>query len=111
MSRLVCAAEGAPLASERDALDLIGEAHGANATLVVIPVTRLDDRFFDLSTRIAGEMLQKFTNYGFHVAIVGDISAWTANSGALTDFVRESNKGRSVWFVADMDALEARLDG
>jgi hypothetical protein len=59
---LICAPDGAKLASERDALDLMGQTFGQDVELVVVPVERLDPAFFTLSTRIAGEMLQKFIN-------------------------------------------------
>ena len=74
-----------------------------------VPVERLPPAFLDLKTRLAGEVLQKFVNYGLKVALVGDISAAVARSEALRDFVRESNRGRSVWFVEDLAALEAKL--
>lgn len=105
----LCDADGPPLDGERAATDMIGEAYGSDAKLVVIPVGRLGPGFLTLSTRIAGEVIQKFVNYGFQVAFVGDISEATSASDALRDFVRESNRGRHVWFLADMDALEAKL--
>jgi hypothetical protein len=105
----LCAADGPPLASERDAADLVGETLGAGVRLVIIPLARLSPAFLDLKTRLAGEVLQKFVTYGRQVAIVGDVSAAVAASGALRDFVRESNRGRSVWFVADLAALERKL--
>jgi hypothetical protein len=53
---------GKKLRTERDAVELIGEARQAGADLVVIPVELLDDDFFRLRTRVAGEMVQKFVN-------------------------------------------------
>ncbi|HVI32742.1 DUF4180 domain-containing protein [Phenylobacterium sp.] len=106
---LVCAADGPLLAGDREASDLLGEVLGARAEILAIPVERLPSAFFDLKTRLAGEVLQKFVNYGVRVAIVGDVSAAVARSDALRDFVRESNRGRSVWFVDDLAALEAKL--
>jgi hypothetical protein len=47
-------------------------------------------------------------NYGLRLAVVGDISELLERSGALRDFVRESNRGRQVWFVADEAELAAR---
>ena len=70
---------------------------------------RLGDAFFQLSTRVAGEAVQKFVNYGIRLAVVGDISAHVAASNALRDFVRESNRGRHVWFVDSLEELERRL--
>lgn len=105
----VCGAYGPKLDGERAATDIIGDLFGTGARVVAIPVTRLGDGFLTLSTRLAGEVIQKFVNYGFQVAFVGDISAAVAASDALRDFVRESNRGRHVWFVADMGELEAKL--
>jgi hypothetical protein len=105
---LVCDADGPPI-GEPDATDLIGEAYAADAAMVAIPVSRLAPGFLDLSTRIAGELLQKLINYHRRVALVGDVSATVAKSQPLADFVRESNRGRHVWFVDDLAELEARL--
>jgi hypothetical protein len=106
---LLLPAEGPTLETERDATDVIGEALGAEAQLVAIPVARLGADFFSLGTRKAGLFIQKFTNYRIRLAIVGEIGAEAAASQALADFVRESNRGRQVWFVRDMDELEAKL--
>ncbi|OXM66149.1 MULTISPECIES: DUF4180 domain-containing protein [Amycolatopsis] len=98
-----------PIASEADAIDVMGQLYGQDVEWLVLPVERLDPGFFDLSTGIAGAVTQKFLNYGFRLAIVGDISRFTAASEALAAYVRESNRGRQVWFAPDLDALEARL--
>ena len=93
----------------RRAADVIGDALGHDAELVVVPVARLAPEFFRLSSGLAGEVLQKFVNYGLQVAVVGDIEAQLAASSALRDFVRESNAGRHVWFLPDRAELDARL--
>ena len=102
-------AEGAPIASERDVSDLLGEMFSVGAGWVVIPASRLTPAFFDLKTRFAGEMLQKLVNYDRRVVILGDIAEAVAGSNALRDFVRESNRGTTVWFLPDLAALEAKL--
>ena len=61
---LVCAEDGPSLASEADALALIGEAATIRARLVVVPVGRLSADFFRLETRVAGAITQKLVNYG-----------------------------------------------
>ena len=106
---LVCAPDGPPVRGEREAVDIIGQALGEGASWVALPGARLGDGFLTLSTRIAGEVIQKFVNYRIDLAIVGDISAQLAASKPLRDFVYESNKGRHVWFVADLAELETRL--
>jgi hypothetical protein len=103
---LVAAAEGAPLSHAGDALS---EAFSVGAGIVAIPAARLDVEFFRLSSGMAGEMLQRFVNYGIRPVILGDISAQLAASNALRDFVRESNRGASVWFLPDLKALELKL--
>lgn len=105
---LVCAPDGPPIATERDALDLIGAAF-LGAEVVAVPARRLDDRFFALGTRVAGEIMQKFVNYRIRLAIVGDISRHMESSSALRALVAESNAGGHIWFVPDLDALDARL--
>lgn len=104
----VCAAEGPKLDGERAATDVIAELFGAGVRVVAIPVERLGEGFLTLGTRMAGEVIQKFVTYGFQVAFVGDVSAAVADSRALRDFVRESNRGRHVWFVADLSELEGK---
>lgn len=105
----LCDADGPPIASERAAADIVGETFAAEARLVAIPLARLAPEFLDLKTGLAGAVLQKFVNYQRRVAILGDIAEAVAGSQALRDFVRESNRGRTVWFVPDLAALEAKL--
>jgi hypothetical protein len=109
MHLLEVTAEGPPLRDPRDALDIIGEAFGARPDWIVIPVARLGEGVLDLKTRLLGEMLQKFVNYGFRVAFLGDVSHVCAASKPFADFVRETNRGTQVWFVPDRAALLARL--
>jgi hypothetical protein len=109
VSVLVCGEGGEPISSTQDALDLIGAAF-SRADIVAVPAARLDDRFFTLRTGLAGEVMQKFTNYRLRLVVVGDISAQVAASTALRDLVFESNRGHQVWFVTDLDELDARLN-
>jgi hypothetical protein len=107
VSYFACAAEGKKLRSERDAVDLIGEAQGSD--LILIPAHRLDDDFFRLRTGVAGAFLQKFVTYGRRVAILGDISRYLDESSAFRDFVVEANRGDHVWFVRTIEDLEMRI--
>jgi hypothetical protein len=106
---LQCAAEGAPIRTARDATDLMSKAWEEHAKLLAIPVERLDPDFFQLSTGVAGELLQRFVNYRMKVAIVGDISRYTEGSKSFRDFVRESNRGDQLWFVANRDEIIEHL--
>jgi len=107
---LFAAADGSPIAGPTDVADLIGEAFSREARTIVLPVARLDPRFLVLSSRIAGEVIQKFTNYGFRVVILGDVSTAAAGSEPLQAFIRESNRGEGLWFVDDEAGLLARLE-
>jgi hypothetical protein len=105
---LVCAAHGPLVTSEQDALDLIGAAFGV-CDVVALPAGRLDERFFTLGTGLAGAIMQKFVNYRIRLAIIGDITDHLAASSALRALVHESNKGGQIWFVTDLDDLDAQL--
>ncbi|MFG1952642.1 DUF4180 domain-containing protein [Micromonospora sp. NPDC048830] len=105
---LECDPDGPPVATVQDALDLIGAAF-LGAEVVAVPAGRLDGHFFDLGTRFAGEVMQKFVNYRLRLAIIGDISRHLATSPALRALVHESNRADHVWFLPDLDALDARL--
>ena len=85
------------------------EAASADAGLIVLPANRLAPEFFQLSTGVAGEMLQKFVLYRKRLAIIGDLSMYTQESKALRDFVYESNRGPAIWFLVDRSQLEDRL--
>ena len=106
---LMCAPHGPPVRREDDALGLIVSAGGQGAELVVLPVERLGDDFFELSTGLAGAIAQKFVNYRMRLAVLGDIADRTAASKPLRDFVFETNRGRQLWFVTDTDELDKRL--
>jgi hypothetical protein len=99
---------GPTIAGTQDTLDVIGSAF-SRADVVAVPVGRFDARFFDLRTGLAGEVMQKFVNYRMRLVVLGDISGFVASSTALRDLVYESNQGSQVWFVADLDELDARL--
>ncbi|WP_282205446.1 DUF4180 domain-containing protein [Kitasatospora fiedleri] len=106
---LVAAAEGEVVAGERAALDLLADAYHREASWVALPVERLGAEFFRLRSGVAGAVVQKFAQYRMGLAVVGDVAARVAESDALRDFVRESNRGRQLWFVEDLPGLAGRL--
>ena len=107
---LVCAAQGSLLAEETDASDFLSLAFSNNAKLLVVPVSRLDKRFFDLRSGIAGQIVQKFANYRVQLVVLGDVSEWVQRSPAFRDFVHEANQGSSLWFVSDEEILSEKLE-
>ena len=68
---------------------------------IVLAKRQICEDFFVLSTGVAGEILQKYVNYGDRIAVYGDFSRYT--SKPLKDFIRESNRGRDVFFAATKD--------
>jgi hypothetical protein len=77
--------------------------------VLVIPLARLDAGFFQLSSGVAGEIVQKFANYKMRIAIVGDISRYVDESKSFRDFVRETNRGDQLWFIANRDEIAGHL--
>lgn len=76
-------------------------------SVLILPKSAFCEDFFMLSTRIAGEVLQKFVNYGIKMAIVGDFSCY--DSKALRDFIYESNRGTDFLFVASTNEAAEKL--
>jgi hypothetical protein len=109
-SVMVCAPDGIPIDTEGAVTDLVGEALGQRAQIVVIPAERLTDDFFQLATGVAGEIAQKFVNYRVRLAIIGDISRKVDASSSLSAWVTESNRGDAVWFCSTFDEFTCRLD-
>lgn len=91
----------------QDALDLLANSYYQGANKIIIKEENLTPAFFDLKTKIAGEILQKFSNYGIQCAIVGDFSKYTSKS--LRDFIYESNKQGRINFVNTLEEAKERL--
>ena len=89
----------------QDALDVMADANTRGATSQILYKEDIDPAFFDLKTGLAGEILQKYSNYRNRLAIIGDFSRY--KSRALKDFIYESNRGGTVFFMPDLEsALE-----
>ncbi|MDJ1471854.1 DUF4180 domain-containing protein [Cytophagaceae bacterium DM2B3-1] len=85
----------------QDALDLIGNCSYQGADKIIVYEQNITPDFFDLKTKLAGEVLQKFSNYRMQLAIVGDFSQYSSHS--LQSFIYESNKGSLVKFVSTLE--------
>ena len=91
----------AMVSSPGDMLDIMGDAGYHGCSKLIVHSRDLSSDFFDLRTGLAGEVLQKFSNYRMHLAIVGDFSHLTSRS--WRDFIRESNRGRTVSFLPTLE--------
>ncbi|TYA14471.1 DUF4180 domain-containing protein [Paenibacillus faecis] len=90
----------------QSALDLIATVqYETGCHRIVLHKTAITETFFDLKTKLAGEILQKFINYQTKIAIVGDFSAYSSKS--LRDFIYECNQGKDIFFLAsEHEAVE-----
>lgn len=90
----------------QSALDLLMTSkYEAGTKNIAIGKELIVEDFFILSTGLAGEILQKYINYGGRIAIYGDFSHYTKKP--LKDFIYESNKGKDVFFVkTEADAVD-----
>jgi len=96
--------------SAQDALDILANCAYQDARRIVMYQENITEDFFDLKTTLAGDILQKFSNYNVKLAIVGDFSKYSSNS--LRDFIYESNKAGRISFVATRDeAIDALSKG
>jgi hypothetical protein len=85
----------------RDISDMMANAYYSECSGLIIKKENLPEDFFDLKTKFAGEVLQKFSNYKMKLAIIGDFSEYTSKS--LHDFIYECNNGNLVFFKSAED--------
>jgi hypothetical protein len=89
--------------------DVLAAAFEGRAATIAISVDRLDPAFFELRSGVAGEIAQRFVNYGHPIAVVGELPEEARASRSFSGFVREGNRGDGPWFVASVDELAGRL--
>ena len=92
----------------QSALDLMATVrYDTDCDCIALSKSAITEDFFVLSTGIAGEILQKFVNYYFKLAIIGDFSFYT--SKLLRDFIYESNNGNQIFFVETIEEAIEKL--
>lgn len=92
----------------QSALDLMATVrYDVDCDRIVLHKSAVTEDFFKLSTRIAGEILQKFSTYRIKLAIIGDYSNYT--SKPLHDFIYECNNGKDIFFVSNEDEAIDKL--
>ncbi|RRJ63735.1 DUF4180 domain-containing protein [Paenibacillus oralis] len=90
----------------QSALDMMATVrYETGCDRIVMSQSLINESFFDLKTRLAGEIIQKFVIYQLKVAIVGDFSRYASKS--LRDFIYESNSGNALFFMpSEQQAIE-----
>ena len=83
--------------TSEDGLDLLGNLYYQDFDKIIIQEQHITPDFFDLKNGMAGEILQKFSNYRVRLAIVGNFTAYPGKS--IQDFIYESNTREQINFV------------
>ena len=84
---------------------LFNVRHYTGCDSMVAGMNAFSDDFFDLTTGLAGSILQKYVNYHIKLAIYGDFSGFESN--ALNAFIIECNRGKDIFFLPSREeALE-----
>ena len=91
----------------QDAVDLLGNLYFQGINKVILYEKNIAKDFFDLKTKLAGEILQKFSNYRVRLIIVGNFENIKGKS--LNDFIFESNNGRQVNFLKSREEAIERI--
>ena len=99
--------ENSVIQEVQDMLDIMGDCGFNGCNRIILKEENLNPDFFRLHTGLAGEILQKFSTYDFKLAIIGNFSKFRSKN--LQDFIRESNKGRSIFFVSSLDDAFTRM--
>lgn len=104
----VVSSEVQEIVDVQSALDLaMTVKYETGAARIALDKRAVCEDFFILSTGLAGEILQKFTNYQVKLAVYGDFTGYT--SKPLKDFIYESNKGRDFFFVSTKEEAVQKL--
>ncbi len=80
-----------PLSTDNDALDLIALCWEHESSSLMIHYETLSEDFFKLKTKVAGNIIQKFVNYGIKAAAI--VPKETIQKGRFKEMALETNKG------------------
>jgi len=95
------------ITNAEEALQILADLYYQECDGIILHEKNISPDFFDLKTGLAGEILQKFSNYRMRLAIVGDFSKYPGQS--IKDFIFESNKGRHINFLASVAEAKEKL--
>lgn len=105
--RIIVASEsGIAIQSLEDISDAIAKCFGAGG--LILTEADISKEFFDLKTRLAGELFQKFVNYQIRLAIV--LPNPTSYGERFAELAYEHAKHPLIRFVDSMEAARAWMD-
>lgn len=96
-----------PLSTENDALDLIALCWEHDANALMIHYATLSEDFFKLKTKVAGNIIQKFINYGIKAATI--IPKEIIQKGRFKEMTMETNKGNHFRLYENKEEAEKWL--
>jgi PadR family transcriptional regulator, regulatory protein AphA len=96
-----------PLSTEQEALDLISLGWEHETQFLIIHYDALSEDFFKLKTKVAGDIIQKFVNYGIKVAAI--IPKETMEKGRFKEMALETNKGNHFRMYGSKEEAEKWL--
>lgn len=85
--------DGVLISNAQDFLDIVSDV---SSKKIIVRRENICDEFFDLHTGVAGDILQKASNYRICLGIIGDFSDITSTS--MRDFIYESNNTHQILF-------------
>lgn len=88
-----------PLSGAADFLELMSNC---SSETIALEKAAFHKDFFELRSGIAGEILQKVSNYRRRLVVLGDFE--NLPSRALRDFIYESNRTGQVVFAPSLEA-------
>ncbi|WP_422006107.1 DUF4180 domain-containing protein [Roseivirga pacifica] len=88
------------ISTTEDGADLFANLYYQGFDGMILYQQNITHTFFDLKSKMAGELLQKASNFRMRIIIIGDFE--NVESKSLQDFIRESNRGSLVNFVSSL---------
>jgi len=100
-------AENIIINSIEDGSDLVANVYYQDFDRMILFEKNITPAFFNFKNGIAGEVLQKFSNFRIRLAIVGDFEKYGSKS--VKDFIFESNNNRQINFVKTLSEALNKL--
>ncbi|KIO77877.1 alpha/beta hydrolase [Pedobacter lusitanus] len=88
-----------------DGLQVLVDLYYQDFDKIIVHEKNITPDFFELKNGIAGEILQKFSNYRVRLVIIGEFSKYPGKS--IRDFIYESNQGKQINFL---NSLQEAID-
>lgn len=77
------------LDEKKSSIDFLVDLYYQGFDKIIIDEKNINPEFFDLKSRLAGDILQAVSNFRFQLSIKGDFAKYSSKS--LNSFISESN--------------------